>query len=120
MASAKPAQILKSKTDLTDDEINQLTDQKAWEIIYSLKPTKPDYTFEICITGFSPPDKTRLKQLAEENNIKVRTSVTKNMNYLVIGDDPGPSKLEKARETGKKIITKPEFMALIQTGELPN
>lgn len=120
MASTKPTQILKSKTDLTDEEINQLTDQRAWEIIYSLQAQKPDYRFEVCFTGFSPADKARLKCLAEENNIKVRTSVTKNLNYLVTGDDPGPSKLEKARATGKQIITEAEFVSLIQTGELPD
>jgi NAD-dependent DNA ligase len=109
MATGKVVNILKSKTELTREEIEALTNQQAWEMVYSLPSKKQNYLMEVCFTGFTPSEKAALVAMAEECKIKVRTSVTKNLDYLVTGDDPGPSKLDKAESTGKAIITGKEF-----------
>ena len=45
---------------------------------------------------------------------KVSTSVSKNTDYLICGENPG-SKLEKARAIGVKIISEEEFIELVKS-----
>ena len=52
------------------------------------------------------------KELVEKMGGKVATSVSKNVNYVVVGNNPG-SKYEKAKELGLKIINEEEFKKLI-------
>ncbi len=47
-------------------------------------------------------------RLIKERGGKVTGSVSKNTDYLVVGEDPG-SKLDKARELDVKILTEDEF-----------
>lgn len=51
--------------------------------------------------------------LAESHGAKVLSSVTKNLQILVAGEDMGPKKLEKAKELGIKIINFAEFQKMI-------
>lgn len=43
----------------------------------------------------------------------VKDSVTKNLKILVTGPNPGPSKIQKATTQGVKIVTEPEFRAML-------
>jgi len=52
------------------------------------------------------------KQMIEDAGGKVSSSVSRNTDYLVAGDDPG-SKLERAKSLGVRILDKAEFLALI-------
>ncbi len=52
--------------------------------------------------------------LAESHGAKVLTSVSKNLQILVAGEDMGPKKLEKAQEIGIKIINFAEFQKMIE------
>ncbi|MGB2601845.1 MAG: NAD-dependent DNA ligase LigA [Candidatus Omnitrophota bacterium] len=52
------------------------------------------------------------KKMVEEEGGQSATSVTSDLDYLVIGDGPG-SKLDKAKEKGIKILTEEEFRRLI-------
>lgn len=47
---------------------------------------------------------------------KVTGSVSKNTNYLVVGENAG-SKLDKAEKLGVKILTEDEFLSLIEKGK---
>jgi DNA ligase (NAD+) len=53
--------------------------------------------------------KERIESLGGE----VLSSVSKNLNYLVVGDNPG-SKYDKAKQLGVKILTEKEFLKTIQ------
>jgi len=52
--------------------------------------------------------KERIRQLGG----KVSSTVSKNVSYLVAGDDPG-SKYQKAKELGIKIISEKDFLNLL-------
>ncbi|WP_421497825.1 BRCT domain-containing protein [Flavobacterium columnare] len=116
--SDKLLRIIRSKTELTEKEIENLTEQKGWEIVYSLT-LKKEKLNEICFTGFSPSEKKELIQIAENNKFHVAKSVTTNLNFLCCGDNAGPSKMDKAEKQGAIILNKDDFFKLIQTGELP-
>ncbi|MCX7943578.1 MAG: NAD-dependent DNA ligase LigA [Deltaproteobacteria bacterium] len=53
------------------------------------------------------------KEFITKNGGKVLSSVTKKLDYLVVGSNPG-SKLDKAQELGIKIISEEELIAMIK------
>lgn len=58
-------------------------------------------------------NRDRAKQLVEENGGKLLSSVSANLNYLVVGEDAG-SKLAKAKKMPSIIVlTEDEFLAMI-------
>ena len=55
------------------------------------------------------------KDLIEKNGGKVTSSVSKNTNYLLAGENPG-SKIKKAEDVGVSIINEDEMLDLINNG----
>jgi DNA ligase (NAD+) len=51
------------------------------------------------------------------NGGKVASSVSKNLDFLITGENMGPSKLEKAQKLGIKMISEEDFLQMI--GETP-
>ncbi len=66
------------------------------------------------ITGsLSNYSRNEIKKLIEKNGGKVISAVSKNLNYLIAGENPG-SKLKKAKEIGSvNIISENEFLKMI-------
>lgn len=62
---------------------------------------------------FSLFSRDELKNLIEQNGGKVSGSISKKTNYIVAGENMGPSKLEKATELGVAIIDEQQFSAMI-------
>jgi len=56
--------------------------------------------------------RSEAKQLVEEHGGTIASSVSRKVDYVVVGDDPG-SKLEQAEELGIKTIDEAEFKKLI-------
>ena len=66
------------------------------------------------ITGvFANRSRDELKEAIKVNGGKVLSSVSGKLNFLLAGDNVGPSKLEKANKFGVKIISETEFENMI-------
>lgn len=55
------------------------------------------------------------KQLIEKYKGKVTSTLSKNTNYIIVGRDAGPAKLEKAEKFGTKQLNEDELFDLIRT-----
>ncbi len=121
MASEKPTMILLSKSDMSKEQISELSDAEAWKLIYSIRTVKvKDTRLQVCFTGFGTSKKQELIDLANSNNIKVVSSVTKKLDFLCSGENAGPKKIEKAEAQGVQFLDEDQFIQLIETGEIPN
>jgi DNA ligase (NAD+) len=69
---------------------------------------------KICFTGtLDSMSRPQAKQKVEELGGHVIDSVTKQLDYLVTGSDPG-SKLDKAKALGVSILDEQEFLKLLK------
>ena len=121
MVSEKLRKALLSKTDLNDLQIDALTEAQGWAAIYKRanENRRPkDDRHQVCFTGFGATDKESLGALAESGHLNVVASVTKDLNFLVAGENAGPAKLEKARQQGTRVMSKADFVAMLEFGEI--
>lgn len=58
--------------------------------------------------------RTEAKKLVKDNGGQITSGVTKKLTCLVVGEKPG-SKLKKAQEQGKRILTEDEFLHLLES-----
>ncbi|RFZ95229.1 NAD-dependent DNA ligase LigA [Mucilaginibacter conchicola] len=65
------------------------------------------------ISGTFERSRDELKDIIEQNGGKILSSISAKLNYLVAGDNMGPSKLEKATKLNIPIISDEELMALL-------
>lgn len=75
---------------------------------------------EILFTGFPSVKRTYLEGLVASLGMKVCKTVTKNLTYLCVGPNAGPTKVEAARNQHVFIVSQPQLLALLETGELPD
>jgi DNA ligase (NAD+) len=69
----------------------------------------------LVISGkFTKYSRDQLKQMIEDHGGKNTGSVTGNTDYLVAGENMGPSKLEKAENQGVTILNEDQFLNLIE------
>ena len=62
---------------------------------------------------FEKVSRNELKALIENNGGKVASSISSKTNYVVAGDNMGPSKKEKAEKLGVPIITEDDFLEMV-------
>ncbi|MCG9970264.1 NAD-dependent DNA ligase LigA [Christiangramia crocea] len=62
---------------------------------------------------FEKVSRNELKKLIEDNGGKVSSSISSKTNYLVAGDNMGPSKLAKAEKLGTNIISEDDFLEML-------
>jgi len=68
----------------------------------------------IVISGtFEKHSRDDLKGLIEQNSGKNVGSISKKTNYVLAGENMGPSKLEKAQKLGIPIISEEEFLKML-------
>ncbi|VEN38222.1 unnamed protein product [Callosobruchus maculatus] len=66
-------------------------------------------------------ESNEFEDLVKEHGGRVVHAVSKKVNYVVVGDDPGPAKLSKARDYGIKEISEDDLlnMILVKSGMKP-
>ena len=71
------------------------------------------------LTGTLPSlSRDKAAAMIREAGGNVTSSMSKNADFLLVGDEAG-SKLDKAKELGVKVLTEKEFLALLGTKEKP-
>ena len=112
-------EIAESIRHFFEQDENQKTVQRILEsgveILVKAKRFKasPIQGISFVLTGtLEGMTRNEAKQMIEDAGGKVSSSVSRNTDYLVAGDDPG-SKLERAKSLGVRILDKAEFLALI-------
>lgn len=63
----------------------------------------------ICITGTLRWDRAVYERLIKLTFGEFKTGVSKNTDYLLIGENPGNTKLNKAKNCGTTILSEDEF-----------
>jgi DNA ligase (NAD+) len=63
---------------------------------------------------FQHYEREQLHDIVVKNGGRIVSSVSKKLDYLLAGDNMGPSKREKAESLGVRIISEPEFEALMR------
>ena len=72
----------------------------------------------IVISGtFSKHSREEYKELIERNGGKNVGSVSAKTNFILAGENMGPTKLEKAQKLGVKIINEDDFLQMISLNE---
>ena len=59
---------------------------------------------------FHQMSRNELKKAIEDNGGKVSSSISKKTNFIIAGDNMGPSKLTKAQDLGVEIISEQDFI----------
>ena len=69
----------------------------------------------IVISGvFTHHSRDEYKELIERNGGKNVGSVSKSTSFILMGENMGPSKLEKAQKMGIRLVTEDEFLQMLQ------
>jgi DNA ligase (NAD+) len=100
------------------DMIEQLRDAGLkMEVVESALPKKVSSKLDglsFVVSGvFANFSRDGIKDVIEQNGGKNQSGVSAKTNYLLAGDEAGPSKLEKAKKLNVKIIDEKEFQKLI-------
>ncbi len=56
----------------------------------------------------------QIEKTIRENGGKVASSISKNLSYLIVGNEPGESKIKKAKELNVKMISEEEFINMLK------
>lgn len=119
MASDKVARILRAKSPFNAEQIAAMSDVEGWAWIYGNATSSKVSGPQVCFTGFNVTDKDELSRRAGEAGLTVVSSITKGLSFLCAGDNAGPAKIARAREQGTRLLTREEFLRLLDTGEVP-
>ena len=110
---------LKSVRNFFDNKVNLNILNELQKILYvkdvitkDKKGILSDKTFMVTgkLNGIS---RAEIKSLIEENSGTSVSTVTKKLNYLIIGDKPTKKKIDKAKELQITILSQNEFLKIL-------
>lgn len=84
------------------------------EVFTDLESTKFEGKTFVISGIFQSFGREELKEKIESNGGKVVSSISGKLNYLVAGENMGPSKLEKATKLGIPILSEDEFIKMLE------
>jgi hypothetical protein len=71
----------------------------------------------VVISGtFEKHSRDEYKELIEQEGGRIASSVSAKTDFILAGENMGPSKLEKAKSLGLKLMSEKEFLALLAAG----
>jgi len=101
----------------TNQEVINRLIMRGVNVSYPSRRKKPEGIFSnktVCFTGtLSSMSRSEAKEKTKAMGAKTVDSVSKKLDYLVVGEDPG-SKVEKARSLSIPILSEDEFIRMIQ------
>ncbi len=84
------------------------------KIIYPEKLSNKLRGMKIVVTGtLKNFTREEIKEFIEKNGGRAVNSVSKNTNFVLVGENPG-SKFQKAKELGIKILNEDEFLKIVK------
>ena len=66
---------------------------------------------------FQAFSRQELEEKIEGNGGKIVSGVSKKLTYLLVGQEPGPSKIAKAEKLGVQMLDESAFLALLESGK---
>jgi DNA ligase (NAD+) len=103
-----------------NSNITQINELKHAGLCFEIQETVNLYQSDklngktFVISGvFEKHSRDELKNLIEENGGKILSSISAKLDYLVAGDNMGPSKLEKATKLNIRLISEDELTEMI-------
>mgnify|MGYP003329223727 CR=1 FL=1 len=103
------------------EALNMVNELKSYGLAMRISDQAPIKTsnslsgLNIVVSGvFKNFDRDQIHALIEQNGGKVLSAVSGKTDYLVAGENMGPSKKEKAEKLGVKVISEETFMDLIK------
>ena len=101
----------KNKINLkVTEELNEILEIKNRNINYKGKFKNKSFMFTGKLNNIS---RAEAKSLVEKNSGNIVSSVTKKLDYLVIGEKPTNRKVDLAKSLGIKIVTQKEWFELL-------
>ena len=101
----------KNKINLkVTEELNKILEIKNRNINHNGKFKNKSFMFTGKLNNIS---RAEAKSLVEKNSGNIVSSVTKKLDYLVIGDKPTTRKVDLAKSLGIKIVTQKEWFELL-------
>jgi len=76
---------------------------KLKKLLKSDSKAPVEYVGSVCITGRFDKTRKEIEEAFLSMGYRIDPSVTKSTTYLLVGDDPSPSKIERAKEVGTHI-----------------
>ena len=91
-------------------DLNEILHIEVKKIDSNGKLKEKTFMFTGKLDGIS---RAEAKSLIEKNSGNTVSSISKNLNYLVIGENPTKSKVDKAKNLNIKILTQKDLIKLL-------
>ena len=83
--------------------------------------SKPDRDKpQVLFTGFPALQRAAMEAHCAAEGVPVCKDVTQRCGFVVAGPNAGPAKMERARAAGKLVLSWPQMLRVLATGELPD
>ncbi len=102
----------------TPDQLQNMSEGQAWDWVRHNCPVKVrsrvggyEVTIPgVCFSGMDTDSRPMLREYAALVGFRIASAMSSVVDYLVVGDHPGPSKLEYARECALPVIPVADFV----------
>ena len=87
--------------------------RQGWSIVEENHTKQEAKSMVICISGKLTHPRKHYEELIEASSHQFASSITKEVDLLILGDDVGATKISKAKKFGIKIGTEVDLLAIV-------